>query len=56
MLMMMRADKNYTPAEGCTTEQIVACALEDDTAACLAKCSGNENPEEPTGNGYVTVR
>ena len=43
MLMMMRADKNYTPAEGCTTEQIVACALEDDTAACLAKCSGNEN-------------
>ena len=46
MLMMMRADK--TPNEKCSPEEMVACVREDDIAACLAACTGNEEEEEPT--------
>ena len=31
MLMMMRADEGYTPNEKCSLEEMVACALADDT-------------------------
>jgi len=55
MLMMMRADKGYTPNEKCSLEEMVACALAEDTDACLAACEGNEE-ETPTGNGLVTVK
>ncbi len=55
MLMMMRADKGYTPNEKCSLEEMVACALAEDTDACLAACTGNEE-ETPTGNGLVTVK
>jgi hypothetical protein len=55
MLMMMRADKGYTPNEKCSLEEMVACALAEDTDACLAACTGNEE-ETPTGNGFVTVK
>jgi len=51
--MMMRADKSYEPV--CTPEQMVACAFEDDPAACLAACSGNEEPEEEDLPGYAKV-
>jgi len=57
MLMMMRADK--TPNEKCSPEEMVACVREDDIAACLAACTGEEkpeNPEEPVGNAVVTVK
>ena len=40
MLMMMRADEGYTPNEKCTLEEMVACALAEDTDACLAACTG----------------
>ena len=56
MLMMMRADEGYTPNEKCSLEEMVACALADDTDACLAACTGNENPEEPAGDGLITVK
>ena len=55
MLMMMRADEGYTPNEKCSLEEMVACALADDTDACLAACTGDEG-ETPTGNGLVTVK
>ena len=55
MLMMMRADEGYTPNEKCSLEEMVACALAEDTDACLAACTGNEE-ETPTGNGFVTVK
>ncbi len=55
MLMMMRADEGYTPNEKCSLEEMVACALADDTDACLAACTGNEEPEEPVGNGSIKV-
>ena len=54
MLMMMRADEGYTPNEKCSLEEMVACALADDTDACLAACTGNEE-EEQVGNGLVTI-
>jgi hypothetical protein len=47
MLMMMRADKGYTPNEKCSLEEMVACALADDTDACLAACTGGEGEETP---------
>ena len=50
MLMMMRADEGYTPNEKCSLEEMVACALADDTDACLAACTGEEGEEEPAGN------
>ncbi|MBO4516882.1 hypothetical protein J5751_05690 [bacterium] len=46
MLMMMRADESYTPAEGCTAEELLACTVADDIDACMAACNGEE-PEEP---------
>ena len=46
MLMMMRADEGYTPNEKCSLEEMVACALADDTDACLAACTGDEEGEE----------
>ena len=46
MLMMMRADEGYTPNEKCSLEEMVACALADDTDACLAACTGNEEEEQ----------
>jgi hypothetical protein len=55
MLMMMRADKGYTPNEKCSLEEMVACALAEDTDACLAACTGNEGEEEPANPGYITV-
>ncbi|MBQ2599998.1 hypothetical protein II582_01120 [bacterium] len=56
MLMMMRADKGYTPNEKCSLEEMVACALAEDTDACLAACTGNEEgEEEPANPGYITV-
>ena len=44
--MMMRADESYTPAEGCTAEELLACTVADDIDACMAACNGEE-PEEP---------
>ena len=55
MLMMMRADKGYTPNEKCSLEEMVACALAEDTDACLAACTGNEGGEEEVLPGYATV-
>jgi hypothetical protein len=55
MLMMMRADENYTPAEGCTAEELLKCVTADDYDACIAACSGPVNPEEPTNPGYAKV-
>jgi hypothetical protein len=46
MLMMMRADESYTPAEGCTAEQLLKCVTADDYDACIAACNGEEEPEE----------
>ena len=46
MLMMMRADEGYTPNEKCSLEEMVACALADDTDACLAACTGEEEEEQ----------
>ena len=46
MLMMMRADEGYTPNEKCSLEEMVACALAEDTDACLAACTGDEEGEE----------
>lgn len=57
MLMMMRADKDYTPAEGCSVEELLKCIAADDYDACMAACSGDEGEwETPTWNGYVTVK
>ena len=55
MLMMMRADDSYTPAEGCTAEELLKCITADDYDACIAACTGPENPEEPTNPGYAKV-
>ena len=55
MLMMMRADKGYTPNEKCSLEEMVACALAEDTDACLAACTGNEGEETPANPGYAKV-
>ena len=56
MLMMMRADEGYTPNEKCSLEEMVACALAEDTDACLAACTGNEGEEEDiTWNGSLTI-
>ena len=46
MLMMMRADESYTPVEGCTAEELLACVTADDYDACIAACSGEEGEEE----------
>jgi len=48
MLMMMRADESYTPVEGCTAEELLACVTADDYDACIAACNGEEGEEEPT--------
>lgn len=58
MLMMMRADKDYTPAEGCSVEELLKCIAADDYDACMAACSENEggdDNEEPVGNGSIKV-
>ena len=55
MLMMMRADEGYTPNEKCTLEEMVACALAEDTDACLAACTGEEGEEDITWNGSLTI-
>ena len=48
MLMMMRADENYTPvAEGCSAEELLACFNADDYDACIAACSDEGEEEEP---------
>jgi len=47
MLMMMRADDAYTPAVGCSAEELLACILADDYDACIAACSGTEDPTDP---------
>ena len=44
--MMMRADESYTPAEGCTAEELLACTVADDIDACMAACNGEEPEEE----------
>ena len=55
--MMMRADENATVVEGCTAEELLACIAGDNYDECVAACgNGSEEPEEPTGNGYVTVK
>ncbi|MBO4517104.1 S-layer homology domain-containing protein [bacterium] len=46
MLMMMRADESYTPVEGCTAEELLACVTADDYDACIAACNGEEEEEE----------
>ena len=46
MLMMMRADESYTPAEGCTAEELLKCVTADDYDACIAACNGGEEEEE----------
>ena len=56
MLMMMRSDENYTAVEGCTAEELLACFNATDYDACIAKCADEpEEPEEPVGNGFVTI-
>ena len=55
MLMMMRADENYTPVEGCTAEEVLACLTASDFDACVAACEGNEGEETPANPGFVTV-
>ena len=55
--MMMRSDDTYTAVEGCTAEELLACFNADDYDACIAACSDeSENPEEPQGDGFVTVK
>jgi len=54
MLMMMRADDAYTPAVGCTAEELLACLVADDTDACIAACS-DMSEEEVILPGLVTV-
>ena len=46
-VMLMRADENYTSELSCTQEELVECALAEDTDACLAACTWN-NSNEPT--------
>ena len=46
MLMMMRADENYTAVEGCSAEELLACFNADDYDACIATCSDAEEGEE----------
>jgi hypothetical protein len=52
MLMMMRADESYTPAEGCATDEYLACITKYvadssfDFDACIAACSGEDQGEE----------
>ena len=55
MLMMMRADEGYTPNEKCSLEEMVACALADDTDACLAACTGDEESNTPVKAGTLNV-
>jgi hypothetical protein len=55
MLMMMRADDSYTPAEGCTAEELLKCITADDYDACIAACTGNEGEETPANPGYAKV-
>ena len=50
----MRADDSYTP--GCSTDQLLACLTAADYDACIAACGGEpEEPEEPQGDGFITV-
>ena len=57
MLMMMRADESYTPVEGCSAEELLACITADDYDACIAECNGGEEPEDPivTKKGTLNV-
>ena len=54
----MRADDSYSPStvEGCTAEELLKCITADDYDACIAACAGDEEGEETTGNGFVTVK
>ncbi len=54
MLMMMRADEDYTPAVGCSAEEVLACLIADDPDACIAACS-DEDAEEVILPGHATV-
>lgn len=53
MIMMQRADEDYTPAVGCSAEELLACILADDYDACIAACS--EDADEEDLPGYATV-
>jgi len=55
----MRADESYTPVEGCTAEELLACVTADDYDACIAACNGEEEPGEEEGEiktGILTVK
>lgn len=54
MLMMMRADDNYSPATGCSAEELLACLIGDDYESCIAACSEDE-VKEPVKPGSATV-
>lgn len=54
MLMMQRADEDYTPAVGCSAEELLACILADDYEACIAACSDEEEEVEVKA-GNLTV-
>ena len=58
MLMMMRADENYTAVEGCSAEELLACFNADDYDACIAACSDeptNPEDEDEVKAGTLTV-
>lgn len=57
MIMMQRADEDYTPAVGCSAEELLACIVADDPDACIAACSDEEvEPVEvKSGDLAVTV-
>ncbi len=52
MLMMMRADDNYSPATGCSAEELLACILAEDHQACIATCADEAEEVLP---GYVSI-
>jgi hypothetical protein len=58
MLMMMRADDNYSPATGCSAEELLACIIADDYDTCIAACSDEDTGSDVTvksGDLAVTV-
>jgi hypothetical protein len=57
MLMMMRSDDTYTPTEGCTAEELLACLTADDYDACIAACTAEpeEIDEDEVKAGTLTV-
>ena len=53
MLMMMRADDNYSPATGCSAEELLACIFVDDYESCIAACA--DEVKEPVKPGSATI-